>query len=287
MLTDEAIAGLEEIHRGIGADPRVILSEAKELMYANGGLSACDCKVLAPGTRSGFFEMWAPFWLLPQELCGTYKRSLGASMLASWVGIAQIDHSVDERADGGQIYELLRCQRRALLWDRAVHNFLACETNWPNIVRVWSSEKHGILPEDDARDIVLKKNPFYPEVFRVYMGETAARELGVFYTLMVGLMDEAADVADDLNHNRPNYILKEFGLTHHDDPRAAINTILSERLIEQTLSTARASCDSIAAQAADYNLLLFSMFINFFKQSFVNYEEFCIGRAITSGARRF
>jgi hypothetical protein len=285
MLTEQANRRLRSLHAKAGADPELIEADTLRILLSVGGVSEIDNKVLAPQTRSSFFEVWSAFWLLPSEIPKEIKRELGAAMLASWTGIAQIDRSVDEL---GYDHSDDPLRRRACIWSEVVQARLGRESEWPQLVRRWSTRNHGMHNGLSAREVVLQKNPFYPEVFRVYLGKSQETDrLGRSYTLVVGIMDEAADVVDDAANGRPNFLLQESkdGILVKHDLGPLVNHILARGLIGQALAEARELLSSLKMEARALGFSMFSEVLSGLDLSFYNYEEFCTARAIAYDRR--
>lgn len=280
MLTEYANSKLREMHSAARADAGEILRRAKSILHRQGLISDVNDNILSPETRTSFFEVWSPFWFLPQRIGAEQKVALGASMLASWTAIAQIDNSVDE---GNELDNSPDKLLVAMSWDKTASDILKLRTKWPDIVAVWSSQHHSITQNDSPETIILKKNPFYPEVFRIYLESHLPQlyHLGKKYTMMVGILDEAADLMDDLSRGRPNYIAKKHGLSSGTGTSpTTLNNILTGGHIEEAISESLSLHAEILKTSEESKLRLFADFLEYFKLSFEGYEEFCLARAL-------
>jgi hypothetical protein len=286
MLTEGANRRIRLLHQEQGADPDKMEKLARAFLIDLGGISDQDERILAPGTRSAFFELWSPFWLSPESLSEEVRLELGAAMLVSWTGIAQIDHHVDV-TEARWHNNLLH--RRALFWFDRYHRLIGGSSNWPALIKTWSLPSHNLSSPKSREEIILIKNPFYPEIFHAYMqNKETADKFGNLYTKVVGILDEAADIVDDFARDRWNYLLFSISVQPLQDLclLELVKRVLVSGIIHESIGMARQMLSELQTLARASGFHLFASALDCLWPSFENYEEFCIARLISASDDR-
>jgi hypothetical protein len=283
MLTDDFNVSISSKHGEKGINWRDVFDCAEEILVdASDDLKILWKQIEQKGTRSAFFETWSSFWFSSPNLDHTRRVKLAGRMLVSATAIATLDQLVDRTSSGLSVSLERELRYYAVLWDE-----LACELfpyfePWGAHLPLWLSPRHGAEESFNHRDLLLKKNPFYPSALRTYFfGLDEIRVISEDFAVALGLLDDAADVREDYLVGNPNALFSDSrNFIFVGDISEVRRNILRSNRIGTAISEARQLLDGVERFLKRNDRLLFAETVWHIESSLDNYSELCVARLI-------
>lgn len=200
-------------------------------------------RLVEKSQSSLIFEAVVPSFLLPPLVSSREDRiTLAATFLASVGGVLELDRRIDS---GLTVDRSDDAWTQALWW---AHELSArnIENEWSARLESWTLPAHGVTPVDSKYSIVLRKNPFYPDLLRS-LRLASAPHLGDDFTVAVGLIDDALDLQLDIKSGAPNSLLGCFDNPLSPGPTRQVE-LVSEAFqdAKERLSRCFAECPNAA-----------------------------------------
>lgn len=283
MLSDSAIDIVNHACLEAGAITSEIFSLSEELIALHAPQLLPHARSLFKnGARTCFFECFSAFWFCKSSVSDYTKLRLSAAKLSSAIAISSLDHYVDCKAPN--IPYLQSLEFASGCWDREVSIYYPKAKLWGPLVAGWIRPNHGIKGITKPELIPLLKNPFYPSVFLTYLSDNKlSRLIGNKFTGALGILDDAADLAEDFLAGNPNMGVAQIrgGVEQSNQSLHQLrNDMLLQELPNKMVDLARLQLRECLVLSADDSLALFRTCVEAIIDSLDNYAELCVARLI-------
>ncbi len=285
MLSDPALEIVTNACLDVGANTAEIFHQSEALIALHAPSLLPQARaIFENGARTCFFECFSAFWLCGSKVSKSVKLRLSAAKLSSAIAISNLDHYVD--CNVSNIPYLQGLKFTSGCWDREVRVHYPSAKLWCPLISGWILPNHGIEAVSRHELIPLLKNPFYPSVFITYLSDDkTARSIGELFTSALGILDDAADLAEDFLGGNPNFgVAKLHGAVVPSNE--AFNHFKVEVLIHEIpnrmVDLARQQLKECLMLGANESLALFCTCIEAILDSLENYAELCVARLIVN-----